>query len=103
MKKKLNIIKNDSDVAELCVSSEEMLLAVIKQFSLNSEVILFETIHGHIAMMKVKEGHFVQGDEGKPARLGIEELNFLKGLSVFRHIEATTDQIKIGFTNKLHS
>lgn len=100
MSKQLKIINADRYVNELSPDSEQMLMAVIEFIDAKSTVLLHETLHGHIATIDKKEGRFVPGCEGQPARLGVEEMAFFTGLYGFRWVEACTGKIVIGFTNK---
>ena len=96
----ISVIKNDTDVRDLSPASDAMLATVIERYSLKPEVSLFETLHGHIALMEKKAGHFIPGNETKPARMHIEDFIFLQELPGFRWIEATNKEIKIGFHNQ---
>lgn len=95
----ISIKKNDSDVRDLSAASSAMLETIIAKYHLNNSVCLFETLHGHIAKLTSKEGRFIPGTEGQPARVDKNDFEFLSALPGFRWVEFATDNIKIGFQN----
>ena len=89
----MNIIKNDEFVADL---SEEQLakLAKLIDDSYEDDVFLFETIHGHIAEFKKKEGRYIPGSEDSPARLTMEDFALFQEVGV-RWVEVACGWLKV--------
>lgn len=95
----MKIIKNDSFVADLKCPAIAMLKSVVAEFNCIEEVAVFETIHGHIAELKKKEGRYIPCRENTPERLDIDSLVFLSRLKGFRWVEAMHGGLSIGFEN----
>lgn len=93
----LNIIKAQPDVADITSKATAMLASVCNAYSCEKNVLIHETIHGHIAVMTRMRNSYVPGYESVPLRLDSSDFAFFGSLPGFRWVEATARQISIGF------
>lgn len=94
----MNIIHNDPFVSPINCAQMALIRQVTEQYPIKEDVELFETVHGHIAMLNFKKGHFIPFHKESAARLDAESLKFWSHLAPkLRWFEVGHGTISIAF------
>ncbi|WP_020211119.1 hypothetical protein [Gilvimarinus chinensis] len=95
----LQLVKTDDQDKDISPRGINLCAQVAAFYPVCERVDIYETIHGHIAAFAKKPGSFVPGQEGKPARMNAEDMQFFANLEGLRWFEATTGTITVSFEN----
>lgn len=91
------LIKNDDHVRDLSPAQEQIITRIFEHYKdvMIEQVVLFETIHGHIAQFTKQGGRFFVRDKGRPGRFDLDDLRVLRDPGV-RWVEFAVDWLKVG-------
>ncbi len=94
-------INNDQDVKAINEAQTAVIKRIFDQYPIDSTIHIFETVHGHIARLNFKFGHYIKQDKNKPARLDAESLKFWSGIADdLRWFEIGHGVIQVGLKEK---
>lgn len=99
MESRLKFLKNDESDTTISSRGIAVCVQVAAFYPVADRVVVYQTLHGHIAEFMKKPGTYVPGRESQPARLNAKDAVFFSGLEGLRWFEVTCGVIRVAFEN----
>jgi hypothetical protein len=95
----MKYINNDDEVTPLTEQAKEALDLIAKHFSIDKDVYIFETIHGHLVNFG-KRCFYEDSFSLRASLLSINDMRFLCKFKGIRKISHSYSKLTVAFTNK---